>query len=100
MSKKITEEMIAKKLTLFDSKLTNINSKRIIKALKEIIIMELELGNTVYLKNFGNFSTFVRHPRYVLSPITREKKWIGEVPVARFKTSKELKERIKNKDVI
>ncbi len=96
--KELVEALIEK--TKNDNDLSKRQAEKLVKDLFDLIIDNLESGNSIKITGFGVFTTKKRHARKGVDPRNPSNRIdMPEVRVAKFKTGKRLKDALKQGDV-
>ena len=78
-----------------DTNLTQIDVKKIVQRMLDVILESLERGETVELRNFGVFKVKRRRGRLGRNPRTGEEVSVPEKRVVVFKPGLILKQKVK-----
>lgn len=78
-----------------DTNLTQIDVKKIVQRMLDVILESLERGETVELRNFGVFKVKNRRGRLGRNPRTGEEVSVPEKRVVVFKPGLILKQKVK-----
>lgn len=93
----MTKSELIQKVADGSFEITSVQAEKIVCGMLEEIVMALERGQRVELRNFGVFYPRHRLPRQGRNPKTGESVSVSDRKVMRFKVGKELKDRLNGK---
>jgi integration host factor subunit beta len=96
----MTRSKLISRLADKHPKLTASDVELVVKAVIDSIGNHLVKGGRVEIRGFGSFSAHTRPPRLGRDPRTGEKVHVSEKRVLNFRPGTELRERVKQWDVL
>ena len=96
----MTRSELISRLADKDPQFTTSDVELAVKTLIDSIVSHLAQGGRVELRGFGSLSVRTRPPRLGLNPRTGEKIHVPEKNVLNFRPGTELRERVKQRDVL
>lgn len=94
----MTRSELIQKIAEMNPHLLHHDIERIVDTLFESITIALERGDRIELRGFGAFATKTRRSRAGRNPRTGETVHVAEKRVPFFRTGKELRARLNNKN--
>lgn len=92
---KINLKTLSHKVAARSNNYNNVQVEDILNMAFGVIREEVATGKRISLYGFGTFEPFVRHGRWAADPKTKERIWIDELAVMKFRPGKSTKDYLK-----